>query len=90
MSWLPREGLWRNGNAWVYRNAASFGGDAERLYVCGHSSGGHLAGVLLTTDWQKDQCLPLSVGAICPGRSVGAGCARRGDARAPRLRRLAP
>ena len=46
--------------------------------------------MLLTTDWQKDQCLPLSVGAICPGRSVGAGCARRGDARAPRLRRLAP
>ena len=90
MSRLPRDGLWRKGNACVYRNAASFGGDAERLYVCGHSSGGHLAGVLLTTDWQKDQCLLLSVGAICPGRSVGAGCARRGDARAPRLRRLAP
>jgi hypothetical protein len=31
MSQLPREGLWRKGNACVYRNAASFGGDAERL-----------------------------------------------------------
>jgi arylformamidase len=57
----------RSGVAWVYRNAASFGGDAERLYVCGHSSGGHLAGVLLTTDWQKDFGLPpgLIKGGVC-------------------------
>ena len=33
----------RRGVAWVYKNAASFGGDPERLYVCGHSSGGHWA-----------------------------------------------
>ncbi len=39
---------------WVYRNAASFGGDAERIFVAGHSSGGHLAGVLLTTDWRQE------------------------------------
>ena len=31
----------RRAVAWVYRNAKSFGGDPERLYVCGHSSGGH-------------------------------------------------
>ena len=57
----------RSGVAWVYRNAASFDGDAERLYVCGHSSGGHLAGVLLTTDWQKDFGLPpgLIKGGVC-------------------------
>ncbi|MGZ3360694.1 MAG: alpha/beta hydrolase, partial [Xanthobacteraceae bacterium] len=57
----------RRGVAWVYRNAASFGGDPERLYVCGHSSGGHLAGVLLTTDWQKDFGLPPTVikGGVC-------------------------
>jgi arylformamidase len=44
----------RRAVAWVYRNAPSFGGDPERLYVSGHSSGGHLTGVLFTTDWQQD------------------------------------
>ncbi len=38
---------------WLYKNAASFGGDANRIHVIGHSSGGHLASVLLTTDWTK-------------------------------------
>ena len=57
----------RRAVAWVYRNAESFGGDPERLYVCGHSSGGHLAGVLLTTDWQRDFGLPptLIKGGVC-------------------------
>jgi len=57
----------RRAFTWVYRNAKSFGGDPERLYVCGHSSGGHLAGVLLTTDWEKDFGLPPTVikGGVC-------------------------
>jgi arylformamidase len=57
----------RRAVAWVYRNAKSFGGDAERLYVCGHSSGGHLTGVLLTTDWEKEFGLPPTVikGGVC-------------------------
>ena len=42
----------RTAIAWVYRNAASFGGDPHRLYIGGHSSGGHLCGVALVTDWQ--------------------------------------
>jgi arylformamidase len=48
----------RHGIAWVYKNAASFGGDANRLYIGGHSSGGHLCGVALVTDWQNDFGLP--------------------------------
>lgn len=48
----------RRGIAWTYKNAASFGGDANRLYIGGHSSGGHLCGVALVTDWQKDFGLP--------------------------------
>jgi len=57
----------RRGVAWVYKNAASFGGDASRLYIGGHSSGGHLCGVTLVTDWQKDFGLPADIikGGLC-------------------------
>jgi arylformamidase len=48
----------RRAVAWVYANAPSFGGDPQRVYVCGHSSGGHLAGVILTTDWAGAFGLP--------------------------------
>jgi arylformamidase len=41
----------RRAVAWVYRNAASFGGDPDQIYVSGNSSGGHLAGCVVTTDW---------------------------------------
>ena len=71
----------RRAIAWVHKNAASFGGDADRIYVSG-TSGGHLAGVALTTDWQKDFGLSPNVlkgGALLqwhvrplPCESVGA------------------
>jgi arylformamidase len=48
----------RRAVVWVYRNAARFGGDPNRLYLGGHSSGGHLAAVALTTDWQHEFDLP--------------------------------
>jgi arylformamidase len=51
----------RRALAWVARNAASFGGDASRIYVSGHSSGGHQAAVLATTDWKLDFGLPPDV-----------------------------
>jgi len=37
--------------AWVYTNAKQFGGDRNRIFISGHSSGGHLCAVLLATDW---------------------------------------
>jgi arylformamidase len=57
----------RRGIAWVHRNAKSFGGDPDRLYLSGHSSGAHLAGVALVTDWKKDYGLPADTvkGALC-------------------------
>jgi arylformamidase len=60
----------RSAVAFVYRNAASFGGDPNRLYVSGHSSGGHLAGTVVTADWDKDFGLPADVvkgGLLCSG-----------------------
>jgi arylformamidase len=51
----------RRGIAWVYKNAASFSGDTKRFYIGGHSSGGHLAGVAMVTDWQKDFGLPADM-----------------------------
>jgi arylformamidase len=60
----------RRGIAWTVRNAASFGGDAGRLYVTGHSSGAHLGGCVLITDWEKDFGLPpdtVKGATLCSG-----------------------
>ena len=51
----------RTAVAWVYKNAARFGGDPARIFLSGHSSGAHLAGVALVTDWQKDFGLPVGI-----------------------------
>ena len=66
-SLLPMAEQVRRAVAWVYRNARSFGGDPGRIYVSGHSSGGHLAGVVLTTDWRREFDLPADVvkGGLC-------------------------
>ena len=57
----------RNAIAWTYKNAATFGADASRFYVGGHSSGGHLCGQALVTDWQKEFGLPADFikGGLC-------------------------
>lgn len=57
----------RRGVAWAYKHAASFGGDPNRFYIGGHSSGGHLCGVALVTDWQKDFGIPADCikGGLC-------------------------
>ena len=64
---MPMADQVRRAVAWVCGNAKSFGGDPNRIYVSGHSSGGHLTGVLLTTDWQGQFGLPRDVikGGLC-------------------------
>ncbi|TMJ83383.1 MAG: alpha/beta hydrolase [Alphaproteobacteria bacterium] len=57
----------RSAVAWVYKNAASFGADANRLYVGGRSSGAHLTAVALITDWERDYGVAADIvkGGIC-------------------------
>jgi arylformamidase len=36
---------------WVHGHARELGGDGRRIFVSGHSAGGHLVAMLLATDW---------------------------------------
>jgi arylformamidase len=59
----------RRAVGWVWRNAASFGGDPARLYLISHSSGSHLAGCAVTHDWVKEG-FPAD---ILKGATLGSG-----------------
>ena len=48
----------RRSIAWVYKNAGKIGGDVNRIYISGHSSGAHLAGTALITDWRREHGIP--------------------------------
>lgn len=37
--------------AWTWKHATTFGGDPDRIFVSGHSAGGHLVAMLLATEW---------------------------------------
>jgi arylformamidase len=69
----------RRGVAWAARNGASFGGDPDRIYITGHSSGAHLGGCVLITDWEKDFGLPRDT---VKGATL---CSGMYDLKAPRL-----
>lgn len=43
----------RQALAWTRRHVVEFGGDPERIYISGHSAGGHLVAMLMATDWQS-------------------------------------
>ena len=60
----------RGAIAWVYQNAKSFGGDPNRIYVSGHSAGGHLTAMSMITKWESDYGLPSNI--------IKAGCAISG------------
>jgi arylformamidase len=74
----------RGGVAWAARNAASFGGDPDRIYITGHSSGAHLGGCVLITDWERDFSLPRDTvkgATLCSGMYdlKPARLSKRGD-----------
>tara|TARA_R110000787_G_scaffold211281_2_gene320962 strand:+ start:6041 stop:6916 length:876 start_codon:yes stop_codon:yes gene_type:complete len=39
--------------AWTHKNAADHGGDPERIYITGHSAGGHVTAMMMATDWDE-------------------------------------
>lgn len=41
----------RRASAWLWREAASLGFNRDRIYVSGHSAGGHLTAMAALTDW---------------------------------------
>jgi acetyl esterase/lipase len=41
---------------WTYRNIGKYGGDVKRLFVCGHSAGGHLVSLLTTDETYLKAC----------------------------------
>ncbi len=52
--------------AWVHANISEFGGDPSRLFVGGHSAGGHYAPLLaVTADWRAARGLPADVVRGC-------------------------
>lgn len=56
--------------AWSHANAESVNADPGRLYIAGHSSGGHVGGMMAVTDWETACDLPRDLvkgGLLCSG-----------------------
>jgi arylformamidase len=59
----------RRATSWVFRNAGTFGGNADAIYTISRSSGSHLNSCLLITEWEK-QGLPPD---LIKGAVLGSG-----------------
>jgi arylformamidase len=60
-SLFPMADQVRRAIAWTYRNAESFGGDPQRLFVVGRSSGAHLSACAAIADWQGAFGVPADI-----------------------------
>src|SRR5262249_509506 len=57
----------RNSLAWLYRHVGEYGGNPQKIYISGHSAGGHLVAMLMATAW-PDQAAEL------PRDLIKGGC----------------
>ena len=48
----------RRSVAWTHHHAGEYGGDSARLFISGHSAGGHITAMMLATDWAAHGGLP--------------------------------
>jgi arylformamidase len=61
----------RRAVVWIYRHAAEYGANPHKIYISGHSAGGHLVAMLLATAWADwDDDLPADL--------IKGGCAISG------------
>ena len=44
----------RSAITWVYRNILRYSGNPSKIYLSGHSAGGHLTAMALAHDWEKE------------------------------------
>jgi arylformamidase len=44
----------RSAIAWVYKNIVRYGANPSKVFVAGHSAGGHLTAMALAHDWAKE------------------------------------
>jgi len=55
----------RRALVWCLANAESFNGDPANIHVSGHSAGGHLTAMMMTTDWPAHGGLPADLVKGC-------------------------
>ena len=55
----------RAGLAWLHRHASSHDCDPSRLFLAGHSAGGHLAAMALATDWRRRGLPEDTIKGVC-------------------------
>lgn len=55
-------GSCRRAVQWLYQHVQQFQGNPHQMYVAGHSAGGHLAAMLMATNWQLfDPAMPANL-----------------------------